>query len=187
MAPTPTYTVPTAVSAGDTLAFLVAGGDTPAGGGWTGTAKLFGPATSGAATVTASGSDFLVTFAKATTAALAAGDYRWALTVTDGTSRYTIGEGRIRLEVDPGTVATTGGLEHCQRMLTLIETALEGRLTSDMESYSIAGRAISKIPARELLRFRAVYRAQVEALQNKGRPRPSLKVQFVRPGQGATA
>src|SRR5690349_6196809 len=138
MARTPTYDVPDAISAGDTLAFLVPGGDTPAGE-WTGAAKIFGPATSTAATVTQynSGSDFLVTFPATVTDDLAAGDYRWAVTATKTGERYTIAEGRIRIQVDPGTVATTGGLEHCQRMLALIETALEGRLTSDHESYAI--------------------------------------------------
>lgn len=184
MAPTPTYVVPDAIRAGDTLAFLVSSGDTPADGGWTGSAKIFGPATSGAATVTASGSDFLVTFPKATTTALPAGDYQWALTVTDGTSRYTVGEGRIRLEVNPETVATTDGLVHCQRTLTLIETAIEGRLTSDHESYAIGGRSIAKIPIRELVRLRGIYLAKVQALQNAGKPRPSTVAQFVRPGLG---
>lgn len=44
-----------------------------------------------------------------------------------------------------------------------IESVLEGRASSDVESYSIAGRSITKIPISELLTLRAKYKAEVEA------------------------
>lgn len=185
MAPTPSTTIPDEINAGDTLAFIVKGGDTPAGT-YTGSAKLVGTAVSAAATVTQyqSGTDFLVTFPASVTAAIAAGDYKISVLATLGTERYTIREARIRLNVDPGTVATTGGLAHCQRTLTLIETAIEGRLTSDHESYAINGRSIAKIPVRELVRLRGIYLAKVQNLQNGGRPRGSVVAQFAPVGQG---
>jgi hypothetical protein len=52
---------------------------------------------------------------------------------------------------------------HASRMLTAIEAALEGRITSDMEQYSIAGRQITKIPVNELLVLRDKYKAEVQA------------------------
>jgi len=183
-APTPTYEIPTSIAAGDTLAFYVAGGETPADDGWTGSATLYGPAT-GAATVTAYGADFLVTFPATVTAAAGAGDFRIAVMATKATARHTIRTGTVRLNVNPGTVTTTGGLEHCQRTLTLIETALEGRLTTDMESYSIGGRSITKIPVVELIKLQGIYRAKVRNLQNAGKPRPSMLVQFSPPGRGS--
>lgn len=182
-APTPTYEAPSVIAAGDTLAFYVAGGATPADDGWTGTATLYGPATA-AATVTAYGADFLVTFPASVTAAAGAGDYRFAVMATKATARHTIATGSVRLAVNPGTVATSGGLEHCQRTLTVINAAIEGRLTADMESYSVAGRSITKISIAELVKLQGVYTAKVRTLQNAGKPRPSFQVQFTPTGRG---
>lgn len=57
-------------------------------------------------TAAASGSDHLVTVAKATTAAYKAGAYHWTAAVTDGTSRYTIEEGDVELLPDLAASAT---------------------------------------------------------------------------------
>lgn len=50
---------------------------------------------------------------------------------------------------------------HNETMLGLIKAALEGRLTSDMESYSIAGRQITKIPISELIELKKHYQSEV--------------------------
>ena len=49
---------------------------------------------------------------------------------------------------------------HVETMLANIEAVLEGRITSDVESYTIAGRQITKIPITELLTMRDKYRAE---------------------------
>lgn len=49
---------------------------------------------------------------------------------------------------------------HAETMLANIEAVLEGRITSDVESYTIAGRQITKIPITELLTMRDKYRAE---------------------------
>lgn len=49
---------------------------------------------------------------------------------------------------------------HAETMLAKIEAVLEGRLDSDVESYTIAGRQITKIPVTELLALRDTYRAE---------------------------
>jgi len=49
---------------------------------------------------------------------------------------------------------------HAQTMLAAIEAVLEGRITADIEQYSIAGRSITKIPIAELLKLRSYYKAE---------------------------
>jgi len=51
---------------------------------------------------------------------------------------------------------------HAKTMLDAIEAVLEGRIDSDVESYSIAGRQITKIPITELLTIREKYKAEVK-------------------------
>ena len=46
---------------------------------------------------------------------------------------------------------------HAERTFAVIEAALEGRLTKDLESYQIAGRSISKIPVETLMKMRGRY------------------------------
>lgn len=182
--PDPTFVAPSEVNAGDTVKFLVAAPDTPANQSWTGTASLYGPHTL-AATVTPSGADFLVTFPSTGTAQLAAGDYRWALVASKSGERFTVATGALRINANPATIAGADGLEDCQVKLALIRTAIEGRLTTDHESYSIGARSIAKIPIRELVRLEVIYASRVRSLQNRGQSRPSLAAQFVVPGAGS--
>lgn len=177
--PTPTHDVPSVIFAGDTLAFLASAVDTPAST-WTGAATLTGPSTV-RATVSASGDAFLVTFSAANTAKLPVGDYQYLVTAAKAGERYTIAQGRIRINANPATIKGDEALEHCQKMLAAIRCVLEGRATSDHESYTIGGRSISRVSFAELRRAEVAYAARVRALQNKGRARPNTAVAFTVP------
>lgn len=173
--PTPTYVAPSEAWTGDTIAFKVSAPDTPADSGWTGAAALFGTKKI-PATVTADGADFLVTFAATDTEKLATGNFIWRLTASKAGEVVTVDEGSIRIREET--------LEHCQIMLALIRSALEGRITSDHESYSIGGRSISKIGFEALYRAEVKYSARVKRLMNRGKPQPSMQFRFVPPGSG---
>lgn len=74
---------------------------------------------------------------------------------------------------------------HAETMLAKIEAVLEGRIDSDVESYSIAGRQITKIPVNELLVLRDKYRAErnnelaAESIaEGTGNPN-KIKVRFI--------
>jgi hypothetical protein len=54
-------------------------------------------------------------------------------------------------------------MSHATTMLAAIESVLEGRITADVEQYTIAGRSITKIPVEELLKLRSLYRSEVNA------------------------
>ena len=73
---------------------------------------------------------------------------------------------------------------HAATMLAAIESVLEGRITADIESYSIAGRQITKIPLSELLVIREKYKAEVaredaaERLKMGLKSKKTIKVRF---------
>jgi len=52
-------------------------------------------------------------------------------------------------------------MTHAETMLKAIEAVLEGRVTADIEQYSIAGRQITKIPIEELIKLRQYYKLEV--------------------------
>jgi len=56
-------------------------------------------------------------------------------------------------------------MSHAKTMLDAIEAVLEGRITSDIEEYTIAGRQITKIPIIELKKLRDEYRAEYKKEQ----------------------
>lgn len=55
---------------------------------------------------------------------------------------------------------------HAETMKTAIEAVLEGRITSDIESYAIDGRQITKIPIQELTRLHKYYSSIVQQETN---------------------
>lgn len=76
-------------------------------------------------------------------------------------------------------------MTHAETMLQAIEAVLEGRITADIEQYSIAGRQITKIPVEELIKLRQYYRLEVikehqaEQLTSGELPNKNIRVRFV--------
>lgn len=64
---------------------------------------------------------------------------------------------------------------HAKTMLDAIEAVLEGRITSDVEQYSIGGRQITKIPISELSVLRSKYKAEVAREEEADRLKMGLK------------
>jgi hypothetical protein len=169
-----THRIPRQIIAGDSIEFLV---EIPDGyEGWTGSARLSGPAQM-AGTVTTEDGDFRVRFpGQATgtsgtykTAQLNAGQYVITVWATNGDDRKTILQTPITVTPDLST-GTTSTEPHCVKMLRIIEAALEARIggNSDggIEGYQIDGTAITKIATDELKRLRNKYAAEVQILNN---------------------
>lgn len=117
---------------------------------------IAGPSAAVAATVVETGDTYSVTLDAAATAALIPGNYQWVerVTVTASGKKYDVAAGQVFVLRDL-TVATAGQAQTWEeKALALVETALTGRATADMESFSIAGRAITKIPVTELRAWR---------------------------------
>ena len=94
------------------------------------------------------------------TAARAPGAYAWAALLLRGDERVTAATGRVLIHPDPAT-ATADIRSHAERVLDAIRAVIEGRATKDQESYSIAGRSLSRTPLGELLALERRYAARV--------------------------
>lgn len=123
--------------------------------------KAGGTAISAPATADADG--WLVSVVGATTAALLAGPYAWSLIATrssDGATA-TIVSGVVQIAASGlvgGDTRTTA-----RRHLDAINAVLDGRITKDVESYSIEGRALTRVPLEVLSTLRSKYMSEVQA------------------------
>jgi len=57
--------------------------------------------------------------------------------------------------------------EHVKKMLQAIENLLEGKITQDVQSYSIEGRSLTKLSTTELLAMRDYYRREAQSLDTE--------------------
>jgi len=84
--------------------------------------------------------------------------------------------GRIMVEPNLAFAAAGDALSFEEKTLIAIEQVLSGRITADVENYSVAGRSVSKIPVRELLTLRGQYKAIVWRQRNPGRVTQAIDV-----------
>jgi hypothetical protein len=92
--------------------------------------------------------------------AFESGTYKWSSYVTDEVDRHTIEDGRVEVLVNYET-ATSGydDRSHIKKTLDALEAIIEGRASRDQESYSIAGRSLSRMPVPDLIQWRDKYKA----------------------------
>lgn len=86
--------------------------------------------------------------------------------------------GRVMVEPNLALADAGASVSYEEKTLTVLEAALQGRLTSDIEHYSVAGRSVSKIPVQELLRLRGVFRALVWKQRNPGKLTQTVDVEL---------
>lgn len=171
------YALPEAFAAGTTVKYSRSFTGYPASAGWTAKLHLAGVTvlTIEAAT---DGDSFAFTLAATATKDLLPGNHQWREIVEKDGEKFIAASGVVRVEPDV-EAATAGSLASWEETsLAVVEAALGGRLTSDMESYQIAGRAIVKIPVNELMKLRNQLRAAVRAQARPGRMGPTVVVQF---------
>lgn len=192
MAPTTPTGEPAEIVAGDSVRWrIVDHTDYPQSEGWVLHYRLVGVSALESPDITAvwqtTGDDkdhWLVTLATSATDALAAGRYnlvkRFVGSGAHAGREETIGsDGKlsgpafvVAVKADPRTAIAGDFQTHAEKTLALIEAVLEGRITTDLESYTIAGRAVSKISVRDLYALRGKYAAMVrqERTRKLGRP-----------------
>lgn len=111
---------------------------------------------------------YLFTVDSVTSADFLPGIYHWQLEITQTSSGN-------RLVVDTGSFEAIPDLDsnqadpriHAEIMIDKIETILQGKADSDVGSYSIAGRSLTKLTFQELLEARDKYKAEVVQYENK--------------------
>lgn len=182
MAPTIPSVEPTSFRAGETVEWTKAVSDYPNTDGYSLVYRFGGPTELANVTATneADGT-YSITITAATTLPLAAGAYQWTAHAEKGA-----GASLERYPVASGTMVVLSRLgakvvSHAVKTLAVIEAALEGRLTGDMESYTIGNRQITKIPIKDLYSMRAMYRAEVARERNPRRFIITRRHEFVEP------
>lgn len=162
MALTIQATEPDSVTSGDTLKFYssVSLTDYPIAT-WTLLYTLVGSGGSVAGTTSTDSGSFLITFAMADTALIAAGDYRLFATLTDGTERVTVFDQSIKVIKNLEGAPASDTRSDAKVALDSIEAVIFGRATKDQESYTINGRSLSRTPVESLYKLRDRLKAQV--------------------------
>jgi hypothetical protein len=128
---------------------------------------------------------YLFTVDSDTSADFAVGRYHWQLEITQTSSGNRLVVERGEFEAIPDLdVNASDPRNHAEIMLAKIETILEGKADSDVGSYSIAGRSLTKLSFDELMVARDRYKSEVtkhrrEELIKRGKASSNtIKVRF---------
>ena len=129
---------------------------------------------------------YLFTVPSATSADFSPGLYHWQLEITQTSSGnrivVDIGDFRARADMDNNQADPR---IHAEIMLDKINSILEGKADSDVGSYSIAGRSLTKMTFAELMDARDRYKAEIVVHTNRelikrGKSNGStIKVRFI--------
>lgn len=182
MATTPTLP-PSRITAGTTVLWnRTPGGEhadrTPAAG-WALTVRLQGQVTKVLTAITGSLSYFPVVLSATDTAPLPPGDVRILEVLSKGSEVYVCAESTARIVALANSGEDARGW--AEKTLAAIESILSGRVSADLESYSIGGRSITKIPVRELRELRVSLQFEV-ARKRKNGALTGVGVQFTSSG-----
>jgi hypothetical protein len=134
---------------------------------------------------TASGDDYLFTVSSAASSVYVAGFYHWQLEIVrdSDSNRIVVDRGEFSLLVDLENL-NADPRSHAEIMISKIESILSGKADSDVSSYSIAGRSLTKLSFNELIEARDYYRREyqkeiVAERIRRGKPTGStVKVRF---------
>lgn len=154
---------PSTLRAGDTWKWTRSLADWPATS-WTLKYRAKNAAGGFEITASASGDDFAVTVAAATTAAYAAGDYSWIAWVEGGSSeKYTVDSGTWTVQSEYRSGLASVALDdrsHARKVLDAIEAFIE---SNDLQAAQVAigERQIRNIPIPELIKIRQRYLQEV--------------------------
>jgi hypothetical protein len=93
---------------------------------------------------------------------------------------YDITGDELVINIEPNVSSAAAGVFNTweERTLAVVEAAISGRLTSDIQTYQIAGRSVSKIPILELRQIRGELRAAIWRQNNPGQLGVPYKVTF---------
>jgi hypothetical protein len=119
------------------------------------------------ATGSANGADngWVVNFPPTATENVPGGLYSYIARVKKNADVFTVDQGNITVKPNLETAEADTQVEHVQRVLSAIADAIEGRITDDVQQFSIAGRSLVHIPAMELLEIQSRYMRRLKKLQ----------------------
>lgn len=116
---------------------------------------------------TALDDDYLFSVPSSTSADYNVGDYHYQLEIErdSDNERIVVDRGQIKVSTDFDNQVDPR--HHAEIMLGKIESILEGKADSDVSSYSIAGRSLTKLSPDELVQWRNYYRREVSAIKRQ--------------------
>lgn len=163
---------PTKLHAGDSATWSRAVPDRPASAGWGLRYVLSGPdrhTFDALATM-----PYQVSLTAEQTASWPPGLYRWVALAFRGDQRLTVASGELEVGANLETSDPVDARSHAQRMLALIEAALEKRIPKDQQSYEIDGLRLDRIPVERLDALRTKYQREIQRARSSrfpfGRP-----------------
>ncbi len=107
------------------------------------------------------GDDHIATISDSQSAGLEVGDHWWQLIATKTGERKTIANGQLSVLQSLSDVSGAhDGRSHVKITLDNLNAMIENRATLDQQSYSIAGRSLSRMTPDEILKWRDTYAAK---------------------------
>lgn len=103
-----------------------------------------------------------------------------AATATAPAETYDLTGDQLVINIGPNAGSSPAGTFNTweERTLVVVEAAISGRLTADIQAYQIAGRSVSKIPIEELRTIRGELKAAIWRQNNPGQLGVPYKVAF---------
>ncbi len=174
---------PESFSAGTTVRYRKRLSDYSASAGWTLKLHLAGASVL-AKTAVADGDDFVVTIeAVDTSGGFAAGLYKWVERVSNaGGEVYEVHSGVVTILANLAEAGEGSEQEWIERAIAALKAQIEGRLPAGMESYQIAGRAVSKMPVKEAMALLGALESRLARVSNPGSVTRPVLVSFTPPG-----
>lgn len=151
---------PTQIHAGDSAAWSRDVPDRPASAGWGLRYVFSGPDRQVVEALQTT--PYQVEVSAETTANWSPGLYRWVALAFRGDQRLTVATGTLDVSANLETAEPTDARTHAQKMLALIEAALEKRIPKDQQSYEIDGMRLDRIPIERLDTLRTKYQREIQ-------------------------
>lgn len=164
---TKTHLIPTSLTAGLTLGLVLQPPNHPAPT-WSLVLVLRGPSAVDITSAPA-GTGHALSASALDTKGWLPGSYSYSLRALAGDDAVELERGQLQVLAD--LAQTPAGLDartHAQRTLEAIEAVIEKRATTDQKRYRINNRELERTPIDELLKLRAVYRAEVNRQRRRG-------------------
>ena len=158
-APIPTIE-PAVIVAGDTAKWTKSLPDYPASDGWALSYTLVNATNRYTFSAAASGDDFAITVAAATTTAYAAGLYDWRAQVSKAAEVFTVGAGQFT--VRPSFASATDGRSSAKKSLDQVVAYLADSNNLQAAEYEIAGRRLKRLSIPELIQLKSHLSAEVQ-------------------------
>lgn len=111
---------------------------------------------------------FLASRTATETADAAPGAWVWALKVTRVSDAAVVTVATGAVTICPNPASGMDRRTDTRKLLDAVNSVMAGRIGKDVESYSIDGRALTRIPFMELRQLRARLMREIEAEEGRG-------------------